>query len=164
MNVNMTSISLTNITTSYFAGESLMLKKQLLQFALTTTKRATYSIPSICALFLVFFSQLVNATEANWSCLETSYHSIYESTEGTQSRVDQNRKDLQWINQDTIGFQSFTLRRSDHRSNIFVNDDGDVKTVYINDKETPYLIALMEPQTWMNKFGHLRVRFYRCLP
>ena len=120
--------------------------------------------PFILSLFVFCCSQFASGTEAVWSCKETIYHNIYESTELTDSRVEQNLQNLKWINQDTITFQSFTLRRSSEKSAAFIKDDGDFKTVFINNKETPYLVLLIEPQTWMNKFGQLRVRFYRCSP
>ena len=120
--------------------------------------------PFILSLFVFCCSQFASATEAVWSCKKTIYHNIYESTELTDSRVEQNLQSLKWINQDTITCQSFTLRRSSEKSAAFIKDDGDFKTVFINNKETPYLVLLIEPQTWMNKFGQLRVRFYRCSP
>jgi len=119
---------------------------------------------AIFSLFLGCCSQFASAVESDWSCKETIHHNIYESTELTDSRVDQNLQSLEWINQNTIGFQSFTLRRSSEKSDAFVKDDGDFKILFINDREFPHLAVLMESQTWMNKFGHLRVRFYRCLP
>lgn len=126
--------------------------------------RGAYITPSIIILFLYCWPQFASAAETAWSCKETIYYNIYESAELTESRVEQNLQRLEWINQDTIGFQSFTLRRSSKKSDVFVKDDGDFKAVFMNDRELPHLVVLMESQTWMNKFGHLRVRFYRCLP
>ena len=126
--------------------------------------KGAYITPRLLILFLCCWPQFASAAETAWSCKETIYHNIHESTELTDSRVEQNLQSLKWINQDTITFQSFTLRRSSEKSAAFIKDDGDFKTVFINNKETPYLVLLIEPQTWMNKFGQLRVRFYRCSP
>ena len=126
--------------------------------------KGAYITPSIIILFLCCWPQFASAAETVWFCKETIHHNIHESTELTDSQVEQNTQRLEWINQDTIGFQSFTLRRSSEKSAAFVKDDGDFKTVFINNKETPYLVLLIEPQSWMNKFGQLRVRFYRCSP
>ena len=120
--------------------------------------------PSFFVVLLAFFSPFVNAGEAHWSCLESAYHSIYESVELSESRVARNPQTLKWVDKDTIGFDSVTLRRSSVRSNTFIQDERDFKVVHVNDKETPHLVVFIEPQTWMNKFGNLRVRFYRCTP
>ena len=129
----------------------------------TATIRAFVTLP-IIGFFLACFSQFANGVQPPWSCLEAAHHSIYESTEPTDSRLEQTPQSLEWINQDTIGFHSFILRRSSQQSDAFVKNEGDFKALYINDKEVPSLVVLIEPQTWMNKFGYLRVRFYRCLP
>ena len=93
--------------------------------------------PFILSLFVFCCSQFASATEAVWSCKKTIYHNIYESTELTDSRVEQNLQNLKWINQDTISFQYITLTRSNEKSAAFVNVDGDFKTVFIKNKETP---------------------------
>lgn len=126
--------------------------------------KGAYITPCIIILFLCCWPQFASAAETAWSCKETIHHNIYESAEFTDSQVEQNTQRLEWINQDTIGFKSFNLRRSSEKSDAFVIDDGDFKAVFMNDKEVPHLVVLMESQTWMNKFGYLRVRFYRCLP
>lgn len=128
-----------------------------------TTKKAPI-ILFLIALSLGFNSQFVSAAEPIWSCQETIYHSIHESTELTESRVQKNPQKLHWLDPNTIGFQSLTLRRSGQRSDAFIRDDGDFNALYINDREVPHLVLLIEPQTWMNTFGNLRVRFYRCHP
>lgn len=119
--------------------------------------------PLAMSLFLCC-SQFASATQTPWSCLETAHQSIDESSESSGIRLEQAPQKLAWINQDTISFHSLTLKRSSQGSNVFVKDDGDFKALFINDKEIPYLVLLIEPQTWMNKFGQLRVRFYRCAP
>lgn len=129
--------------------------------------KATARAPVILVLIgliLVCGSQFVSATEVSWSCYETIYHSIHESTDLTESRVQKNVQKLDWIDKNTIGFQSLTLRRSNQKTDAFIRNDGDFKALYINDREVPYLVILIEPQTWMNTFGNLRVRFYRCQP
>jgi len=118
----------------------------------------------LIGLILGCSSQFVSATEVSWSCYETIYHSIHESTELTESRVQKNIQKLDWIDKNTIGFQSLTLRRSNQQTDAFIRNDGDFKALYINDREVPHLVILIEPQTWMNTFGNLRVRFYRCQP
>jgi len=118
----------------------------------------------LIVLSLSCISQFVGATDAVWSCQETVYHSIHESTELTESRAQKNPQKLHWLDPNTIGFQSLTLKRSGQRSDAFIRDDGDFNVAYINDREVPHLVLLIEPQIWMNTFGNLRVRFYRCHP
>jgi len=118
----------------------------------------------LIGLILGCGSQFVSANEVSWSCYETIYHSIHESTDLTESRVQKNVQKLDWIDKNTIGFQSLTLRRSNQQTDAFIRNDGDFKALYINDREVPHLVILIEPQTWMNTFGNLRVRFYRCQP
>ena len=60
---------------------------------------------------------------------------------------------LEWIDKDTIGFESFTHKRTSATSNTFVFDNTG-SSVFINDKETPHVVVLSQPQTWMNKFGN----------
>ena len=126
--------------------------------------KGAYITPCIIILFLCCWPQFASAAETAWSCKETIYHNIHESTELTESRVQKNVQKLDWIDKNTIGFQSLTLRRSNQQADAFIRNDGDFKALYINDREVPHLVILIEPQTWMNTFGNLRVRFYRCQP
>lgn len=117
---------------------------------------------TLLILTTVFSSAYVGASDS-WSCIQTAYHSIYEDTERSESRMTERATKLKWMDKDTIGFESFTHKRTSPTSNTFVFDNTG-SSVFINDKETPHVVVLSQPQTWMNKFGNLRVQFYSCIP
>jgi hypothetical protein len=103
----------------------------------------------------------VAGASGQWSCVEMVRYSVYEDLDRLEGQIKETTKTLEWIDSNTIGFDSLTHKRSGSKSNTFIYD-ATGSSMYINDKETPYLLVLTQPQTWMNKFGNLRVRFYRC--
>ena len=117
---------------------------------------------SLLILTTVFSPAYVGASES-WSCIQTAHYSIYEDIERSESKIDRKATKLEWVDKDTIGFESFTHKRTSATSNTFVFDNTG-SSVFINDKETPHVVVLSQPQTWMNKFGNFRVRFYSCSP
>ena len=117
---------------------------------------------TLLILTTVFSSAYVGASDS-WSCIQTTYYSIYEDIERAESQMTERATKLEWIDKDTIGFESFTHKRTSPTSNTFVFDNTG-SSVFINDKETPHVVVVSQPQTWMNKFGNLRVRFYSCSP
>ena len=96
-----------------------------------------------------------------WSCRQTMSFAIDEEGQRLGEEVAETTQALEWIDQDSVGFYSLKLERSGNRSNTFVHDSSG-SSVYLNDKERPYLLVFTQPQTWMNKFGYLRVSFFRC--
>jgi hypothetical protein len=111
-------------------------------------------------LCVLIFTPVAGAS-GQWSCVEMVRYSVYEDLDRLEGQAKEATKILDWIDPNTIGFDSLTHKRSGSKSNTFIYD-ATGSSVYINDKETPYLLVLTQPQTWMNKFGNLRVRFYRC--
>ena len=119
-------------------------------------------VMGLLILCMMIFPSSADASES-WLCEETAYYSIYEDVARLEGQTKQNAKILQWIDKDTIGLESTTHKRSRPKSDTFI-DHNTGGLIYINDKETPHIVILTKPQTWMNKFGHLRVQFYRCSP
>ena len=113
------------------------------------------------ALFLIIISALPAQSEEIWNCEETALYSIYEDISRTESKATSNPKTLKWIDADTIGFESLSLKRIDPNSDTYFNESSG-SSLIINQAERPHLVVLTQPQVWMNMFGNLRVRFYRC--
>ncbi len=111
-------------------------------------------------LTMVFASAHVSASEV-WFCIKTAHYSIYEDIERSESQMTEKAMKLEWIDKDTIGFESFTHSRTSPTSNTFVFDNSG-SSVFINDRETPQVVVISQPQIWMNKFGNLCVQFYSC--
>ena len=114
-------------------------------------------------LFLTLTSALPAKSQKNWNCEETAFYSVYEDTSLTESKKTSNTKTLKWIDTNTIGFESVSLKRINPNSETFFNQNS-ASSLHINQTERPYIVVLTQPQVWMNKFGNLRVRFYRCTP
>jgi len=114
-------------------------------------------------LLLVMTSALPAQTQENWSCEETAFYSVYEDPSLTESKKSSNTKTLKWVDANTIGFESLSLERISPNSATFFNQNSG-SSLQINQTERPYLVVLTQPQVWMNKYGNLRVRFYRCTP
>lgn len=116
-------------------------------------------------LFGLVLTLAINIGEAKadtqWSCLLTMSFVLDEEGQRLGEEVAKTTKALKWIDEDSVGFNSLKLERSGNRSNTFVHDSSG-SSVYLNDKERPYLLVFTQPQTWMNKFGYLRVSFFRC--
>ena len=116
-------------------------------------------------LFGLLLTLAINIGEAKadtqWSCLLTMSFVLDEEGQRLGEEVAKTTKALKWIDEDSVGFNSLKLERSGSRSNTFVHDSSG-SSVYLNDKERPYLLVFTQPQTWMNKFGYLRVSFFRC--
>ena len=98
-----------------------------------------------------------------WNCEETAFYSIYEDISRTESRGTSNSATLKWIDANTIGFVSSSFKRTDLKSGTYFSQSSE-SSLQVHDTERPYLVVLTQPQVWMNKFGNLRVRFYRCVP
>ena len=121
-------------------------------------------IGSILLLSLFSMTSALPAkSQETWNCNETSYYSIYEDISRTEGKAASNTKTLKWIDANTIGFESISLERIRHNSETYFNQSSG-SALQINQTERPYLVVLTQPQIWMNKFGNLRVRFYRCTP
>lgn len=114
-------------------------------------------------LFLSMTSVLPAKSQETWNCEETAFYSIYEDISRTESKGTSNIKTLKWIDANTIGFESISLKRINPNSETFFSQSSG-SSLQINQTERPYLVVLTQPQVWMNKFGNLRVRFYRCTP
>lgn len=116
------------------------------------------------ALFLFSTRAMAFANpQDTWNCEETAFYSIYEDISRTESRETSNAKTLKWIDADTIGFEAISLERAKPDSETYFNQNSG-SSLQIIQTERPYLVVLTQPQVWMNKFGNLRVRFYRCTP
>lgn len=115
------------------------------------------------ALFLTMTSALAAQAQEMWSCEETAFYSVYEDMSRTEGREVSNIKTLKWIDANTIGLESISLVRTGPNSETFVSQSSG-SSLHISQTETPYIVVLTQPQVWMNKFGNLRVRFYRCTP
>jgi len=98
-----------------------------------------------------------------WTCVETAFYSIYEDLSRTESKQRANTKPLKWIDPNTIGFESLSLKRVDPISETYFSQSSG-STLQIHRTERPHVAVLTQPQIWMNKFGNLRVRFYSCTP
>lgn len=98
-----------------------------------------------------------------WECLETVIYSVYEDSALTESKSKNHVKYLHWIDQDTVALEALTHHRVGVNSQVF-QDLNTGSTIFLSEKEIPPLVVLTQPQMWMNKFGNLRVRFYRCTP
>lgn len=98
-----------------------------------------------------------------WTCEETAYYSVYEDVARTEGKSKSDTKKLKWIDANTVGIESLSLSRIDPNSETYFNQISG-SSLYINKTESPYIVVLTQPQVWMNKFGNLRVRFYRCTP
>lgn len=114
-------------------------------------------------LFFTMASVLPAEPQDLWNCEETAYYSVYEDISRTEGKGRSNTKSLKWIDADTIGFESITLKRIDLNSETFFSQSSG-SSLQIIQTEKPHLVVLAQPQVWMNKFGNLRVRFYRCTP
>ena len=114
-------------------------------------------------VFLTMASALSAQPQENWNCEETAYYNVYEDTSRTESKERSDTKTLKWIDANTIGFNSVSLERISPNSETYF-DQNSASSLHINQDERPYLVVLTQPQVWMNKFGNLRVRFYRCTP
>ena len=117
------------------------------------------------AILLIFSiaPALPAQTQEIWNCEETAFYSIYEDISRTESRGTSNSATLKWIDANTIGFGSSSFKRTDLKSGTYFSQSSE-SSLQIHDTERPYLVVLTQPQVWMNKFGNLRVRFYRCTP
>lgn len=114
-------------------------------------------------LYFAMTSALPAESKETWNCEETAYYSVYEDISRTESKGTSNTKTLKWIDANTIGFESISLKRINPNSETFFNQSSG-SSLKISQTERPYLLVLTQPQVWMNKFGNLRVRFYRCTP
>jgi len=110
----------------------------------------------------VFLTLALSAqAQENWTCEETAFYSVYEDISLTEGKQTSNTKTLKWVDANTIGFESLSLERIDPKSDTFFNQNSG-SSLHIIQTEDPYLLVFTQPQVWMNKFGNLRVRFYRC--
>lgn len=115
------------------------------------------------SLFLILTSALPAACQETWNCEETAFFGVYEDPSLTKGKATSSTKPLKWINANTIGFESIALERINPDSETFFNQASE-SSLHVYQTERPYLVVLTQPQVWMNKFGNLRVRFYRCTP
>ncbi|MDJ0995250.1 MAG: hypothetical protein QNI90_16855 [Dinoroseobacter sp.] len=114
-------------------------------------------------LFLAMALALPAKSQETWTCEETAYYSVYEDVARTEGKSKSDIKTLKWIDENTVGIESLSLSRIDPNSETYFNQSSG-SSLYINKAESPYIVVLTQPQVWMNKFGNLRVRFYRCTP
>ena len=115
----------------------------------------------VCLVLILAANSNIANAGTTWSCRQTMSFAIDEEGQRLGEEVAETTQALEWIDQDSVGFYSLKLERSGSRSNTFVHDISG-SSVYLNDKERPYLLVFTQPQTWMNKFGYLRVSFFRC--
>ena len=120
-------------------------------------------IGTISVVFFTVITALPAMALETWSCEETAFYSVYEDTSLTEGKEPSNNKTLKWIDANTIGFESLSLKRISPSSETFFSQSSG-SSLQINRTESPYLAVLTQPQVWMNKFGNMRVRFYRCTP
>ena len=92
----------------------------------------------VMILCMLIFTPVAGAS-GQWSCVETVRYSVYEDLDRLEGRAKEAAKMLEWIDPNTIGFDSLTHKRSGSKSNTFIHD-ATGSSVYINDKETPYLL------------------------
>ena len=116
----------------------------------------------VCFVLILAANSYDASAGTTWSCRETMSFVLDEEGQRLGEEVAKTTQALKWIDEDSVGFNSLKLERSGSRSNTFVHDSSG-SSVYLNDKERPYLLVYTQPQTWMNKFGYLRVSFFRCL-
>jgi len=115
----------------------------------------------VCFALILATNSYGASAGSTWSCLQTMSYAIDEEGQRLGEKVAKTTLALKWIDEDSIGFNALKLERGENRSNTFVNNSSG-SSVYLNDRERPYLLVLTQPQTWMNKFGYLRVSFFRC--
>ena len=115
----------------------------------------------VCFVLILAANSYNASASTTWSCRQTMSFAIDEEGQRLGDEVAKTTQALEWIDQDSVGFNSLKLERSGNRSNTFVHGSSG-SSVYLNDKERPYLLVFTQPQTWMNKFGYLRVSFFRC--
>lgn len=124
-------------------------------------------IRTVCSIVFpiihILNAPLAAQSTEEWECLETVMYSVYEDTSLTESKSKNQVKYLHWIDQDTIALEAHAHHRVGANSQVFL-DLKTGSTIFLNEKEISPLVVLTQPQTWMNKFGNLRVRFYRCTP
>lgn len=131
--------------------------------------KATNRLPQIFFSATVTLSlvTMTSETSANpketWTCEETAYYSIYEDTSLTEGKKASRTKTLTWLNDNAVALESISLSRTDSDATTFVSKSSG-SSLFINQTEKPHMVVLMQPQVWMNKFGNMRVRFYRCQP
>jgi hypothetical protein len=114
-------------------------------------------------LSLMLTSAVPAASQETWNCEQTAFYGVYEDPSLTKGEATSSTKPLKWINANTIGFESLALERMNPGSETFFNQASE-STLHVYQTERPYWVILTQPQVWMNKFGNLRVRFYRCTP
>lgn len=115
------------------------------------------------SLFLILTSALPAETQETWNCEETAFYGVYEDPSLTKGKGRSSAITLKWIDANTIGFESISLERMKSGSETFFNQASE-SSLRVYQTERPYLVVLTQPQVWMNKFGNLRVRFFRCRP
>ena len=115
----------------------------------------------VCFALILATNSYGASAGSTWSCLQTMSYAIDEGGQRLGAEVAKTTQVLEWIDQDSISFNAFKMERGGNPSNTFVHNSSG-SSVYLNDKERPYLLVLTQPQTWMNKFGYLRVSFFRC--
>ena len=121
-------------------------------------------VRTISMVLVVSISSALPAiSQETWSCEETAFYSVYEDTTRTEGKATSNTKTLKWIDANTIGFESRSLKRIDPKAETYFSQSSG-SSLQIIQTERPYLVVLTQPQVWMNTFGNLRVRFYRCTP
>lgn len=114
-------------------------------------------------VFLTVMSAVPAKSQESWTCEESALYSVYEDVARTKGRRTASAKTLKWIDADTVGIESISLVRIDPNSETFFSQSSG-SFLYMSKLELPYIVILTQPQVWMNKFGALRVRFYRCMP
>ena len=114
-------------------------------------------------LFLILMSALPAVSQETWNCEETVFYGVYEDPSLTKGKGKASAITLKWIDANTIGFESIALERMNPGSEIFFNQASE-SSLRVYQTERPYLVVLTQPQVWMDKFGNLRVRFFRCGP
>ena len=103
------------------------------------------------------FADIALAVEEHWSCVNTVNHLIREHS--AYSEGDNHPSTLRWLDKDTIQLEILKYRRSELNSMYFINGAG---AVYINTNEYPYLVILLEAETYGGDFNQLRVWYYKC--
>jgi hypothetical protein len=125
--------------------------------------KGMFAVSLPVSLFLILTSALPAASQETWNCEETAFYGVHEDPSLTKGKATSSAKLLNWINTNTIGFESIALERINPDSETFFNQASE-SSLHVYQTERPYLVVLTQPQVWMNKFGNLRVRFYRCTP
>lgn len=70
-------------------------------------------------LYFAMTSALPTESKETWNCEETAYYSVYEDISRTESKGTSNTKTLKWIDANTIGFESISLKRINPNSETF---------------------------------------------